>query len=200
MTRDEATVMATQVSFLTAVIVASLVAAEGCAGHAASQTRPTGQGAVVPFRMPPTPIEFELDARVWHEQNVGASTNPEVVGARSFVRDKASSTAQCPADLVVIGERLPAGVDVAHFSAAKRFGMPPATIESVFGWQDGSIQLVNAVGYRLRGNFGCEPLAYMVHAVEGSYGISIIIEVDPQEYRLIEPEILAILRSFRVPG
>jgi hypothetical protein len=182
------------------LLVASVIlVGPACAGRSASTSGSTSaaQGGVVPVRMSPVPLEFELDPRVWHEQNVGTSTNAEVVGARSFVRDKASPAARCPADLMVVGEHVPGVADVAHFSASKRFGMPPATIELVFGWQDGTIQLSNAVGYRLRGSEGCEPVAYMVHALEGGYGITIIIEIDPSDYALLEKEILALLRSFR---
>src|SRR4051812_23882338 len=189
------------------IVAAWVLASPACANRSGSSTgasRPAtaARDGILPVRMSPVPLEFELNQHVWHEQNVGTSSNPDVVCARSFVRDKAAEAAQCPADLVVVGERVAPGENVALFSAAKRFGMPPATIESVFSWQDGPIQLVNAVGYRLRGEFGCGPVAYMVYALEGGYGISITIEINPHDYAAIEKEILAILRSFRTisPG
>jgi hypothetical protein len=177
-----------------------------CATRAATPSEPGKLAPMAPrpqrpalaaMDMPPTPLTFELDDRVWHEKPTGSSSNPEVVGARMFFRDSASPSAQCPPDMVVIAQRVPDNLDIVDFSASKRVGMPPVVIDGMFSFHDGSIRLGNAIGYRMRGSFGCEPVAFMVHAIERGYGFSIIIEIDPHDFAIIEKEILAILRSFR---
>ena len=73
-------------------------------------------------------------------------------------------------------------------------------IERVFSHLDGMLQLKNAIGYRIRVLEGCHPVDHSVFAREEDIGYTIVIEVDPHDYALIEPEVRSILKSFRFAG
>jgi hypothetical protein len=146
----------------------------------------------------PTKLSFDLDPKVWHEQLVDSPNNDGVVAKRSYSRDRASTKSECPAGMAVIAERVSGDVDVVSYSAVKRVGMPPHRIEKVFSHLDGLLGLRNAIGYRIRGDVGCHPVVYLVHVRDGEYGLTIVLDVDPQEYAVIEPEVLALLKSFSV--
>ena len=57
-----------------------------------------------------TPLRFDLDLALWHEQAVQLPRNPRRLGARMFLREKASASAECPAGLAVTAELLPASL------------------------------------------------------------------------------------------
>lgn len=171
-------------------------------GTATKRTSATGKPGppATEVSLLPTPLRLAVDQRVWKERDLGSARNPGVVAMRAFSRDKASAAAECPAAMVVVAEQVPPDLGVVEFSAAKRSGMPPGVMERVFSHLDGTLQLKNAVGYRFRGTEGCHPVVHLVHAREAADGFTIVIEVDPRDYALIESEVLAMLKSLRFAG
>jgi hypothetical protein len=189
----------------TRVLVSSLwLVLLGACGASGAGARKAGSPPVVPapsraaIALAPTPLRFEIDPTTWTEQDVGAFSNPGVVAVKAFSRVKAASDADCPAALVVIAESVPSDMDVIEYSAWKRSGMRPHTVEKVFSHLDGMLQLKSAVGYRIRGTVGCFPVVHLVHARNADVGYTILVEVDPRDYALIEPEIRALVRSFQL--
>ncbi len=161
-------------------------------------TMATTSPASASLSLKPTPLLFDVDQRFWAERDVGPTRNPGILALRAFSRQKATSEAECPSALVVVAETVARDIDLVMYSAGKRTGMPPHTMEKVFSHLDGMLRLTNAVGYRVRGTRGCQPVVHMVHAREGSVGYNILIEVDPRDYAAIEAEILTLLKSFRI--
>ena len=147
-----------------------------------------------------TPLRFDLDLTLWHEQAVQLPGNPRRLGARMFLREKASASAECPAGLAVTGELLPPDLGVQEYAAGRRSQMHQHIVEQVFSRDDGVLQLKNAIGYRARGVDGCHPFVYLIFAREHERGYMIALDADPEDHPVIEGEIRAILKSFRIVG
>jgi hypothetical protein len=147
-----------------------------------------------------TPLRFDLDLTLWHEQPLQLPKNPRRLGARMFLREKASASAECPAGLAVTAELLPADLGLREYAAGRRSQMHQHIVDQIFSHEDGVLQLTSAIGYRARGVDGCHPFVYLVFAKEHERGYMIALDADPEDHPLLEEEIRAILKSFHIVG
>jgi hypothetical protein len=182
------------------LFVLAACAAPGTANRqpeTATTPAPVDGPTPVETSLPRTSLLFEIDSRVWREQELRPATNTGVVAMRVFFRSKASTETECPAGMIIIAESVPPDIGVVEYSVKKRMTLPRHEVDRMFAHEDGMIQLQNAVGFRLRGTEGCHPVVHAVYARHGQNGFAIVIEVDPRDYTLIESEVRAILKSFR---
>ncbi len=64
---------------------------------------------------------------------------------------------------------------------------------------DGIINFSNAVGYKgsyVDGN-SLTHIVYVIHAINGDKGIQLILDTTSETFSLVNPDFLAVLKSFR---
>ena len=72
-------------------------------------------------------------------------------------------------------------------------------VEQTFIYGDGIINFINAVGYKgsYVHNNPLTHIVYVVHAINGDEGIQLILDTTLETFSLVNPDFLAVLKSFR---
>ena len=72
-------------------------------------------------------------------------------------------------------------------------------VEQTFIYGDGIINFINAVGYKgsYVDNNPLTHIVYVVHTINGDEGIQLILDTTLETFSLVNPDFLAVLKSFR---
>ncbi len=141
-------------------------------------------------------LAFELPAPQWTFSRRSADPRTGVV-LFLYTRGLLLDRQQPPPNLTIALEKIPAGMDLAAYSAALRASMQvPFRIEKVFTREDGPIRLRDALGYEGRYQLrGVERVVRVVHAQHRDLGIQIIADAPAEAFPAMAPEFAHILKS-----
>jgi hypothetical protein len=71
-------------------------------------------------------------------------------------------------------------------------------VTNMFTHEEGTIKLINAVGYKGTYTDALPHTVYVVHAINGDKGFQVILDTTTDTFGTIDAEFLAILHSLRV--
>ena len=101
-------------------------------------------------------------------------------------------------NIAVIIEKISPKTNVVTYSINKRANMN-IEVAQTFINGDGIISFIDAVGYKgsYVDNNHLTHIVYVVHAKNGDKGIQLILDTTSETFSLINPDFLAVLKSFR---
>ena len=142
-------------------------------------------------------IKINVPDSVWHMQPRQQRKGYIIY---SFKRDPIidSLNRSIIPNIAVIIEKISPKTDVVTYSINKRAKMN-IKVTQTFIDGDGIINFINAVGYKgsyVDGN-SLTHIVYVVHAINGDKGIQLILDTTSETFSLVNPDFLAVLKSFR---
>jgi hypothetical protein len=100
-------------------------------------------------------------------------------------------------NFAVVIETIEPNTDVVTYSVNKRANNA-FHMTSMFTREDGTIKLINAVGYKGVYTDALPHTVYVIHAINGHKGFQVILDTTTDTFGAMDAEFLAILHSLRV--
>jgi hypothetical protein len=100
-------------------------------------------------------------------------------------------------NFAVVIETIDPKMDVVEYSVNKRANNA-FHVTSMFTHEEGTIKLMNAVGYKGIYTDALPHTVYVVHAINGDKGFQVILDTTTDTFGTMDAEFLAILHSLRV--
>jgi hypothetical protein len=100
-------------------------------------------------------------------------------------------------NFAVVIETIEPNTDVVTYSVNKRANNA-FDVTNMFTHEEGTIKLINAVGYKGTYTNGLAHAVYVIHAINGNKGFQVILHTTTDTFGTVDAEFLAILHSLRV--